>query len=299
MPEFSAASVRRAVATLVRSTFLLRAGSREAKQDEQLARTWTTWLPQAGFHFATKDTPFFGPAEWPRVAKELIKEPPPPSSSVRRAVRSGAGRRRMRSTLLARKTTGVSGKTVPSTHQRLLYYTWGVTGQVSPTFGRCRTDGPSGGARHPGEVLVALDVRAGPASTTTDTAITCICFVVDGSPAILDSRSARACRQSGGSFPVTASFALDVEVSRRVPIVWSRSTPYLAQTFCLVAAWLGCAVHDRGASRHGVEDALGIDRISGRCSTSWASAAADERRQRGFVSRRRASAASPPSPVRR
>ena len=280
MPEFSAASLRRAVATLVGSTFLVRAGSREAGQDEHLARTWTTWLPQAGFHFATKNTPFFPFEAWPQVAKELLEEPVPPFFK-RYPVRT---RRRLpppRQTqdaftraLLARRThREFSGKAVPvDAISTLLYYTWGVTGHVQTRmFGRLpHKTSPSGGARHPGEVyLVALDV---------DGLAPGIYYYNGHRHHLHLIRRGRFRREllgysvgqrhvAGASavFLMTASFPRSMwkYKSPRAYRVVTLDAGHLAQTFCLVAAWLGLAPFTTAALRDtDIEDALGLDGIS-------------------------------------
>ena len=68
LPGFTPASLRRAVATLTRHTLLLEEGSAEAAEDALLVKTWRDWLPQASFHFATKDTPFIPQKDGPQAA---------------------------------------------------------------------------------------------------------------------------------------------------------------------------------------------------------------------------------------
>jgi SagB-type dehydrogenase family enzyme len=280
MPEFSATSVRRAAGTLVRSTFLLRAGSQEAKQDEQLARTWTTWLPQAGFHFATKDTPFFGPAEWPRVAKELIKESPPPffkrypARTRRRLPAPRPAQDAFTRALFARKTNReFSGKAVRlDAISTLLYYTWGVTGQVlTPTFGPLpRKTSPSGGARHPGEVyLVALDVDGLAPGIYYYNGHRHHLHLLRRGPLrrqLLDySIGQTHVGKAAAVFLMTAYFPRSMwkYKSPRAYRVVTLDAGHLAQTFCLVAAWLGLAPFTTAAFRDtAIENALGIDGIS-------------------------------------
>jgi SagB-type dehydrogenase family enzyme len=280
MPEFSPASVRRAVAMLVRSTFLLRAGSEEAGQDDRLARTWTTWLPQAGFHFATKDTPFFGPDESPKVARELLKVAPPPFAK-RYPASTGRSLPEPRPTqdaftraLLARKThREFSGKAVLLDEvSTLLHYTWGVTGEV-PTraFGPLpHKTSPSGGARHPGEVyLVALDVDG----------LAPGIYYYDGHRHRLHLvRRGQFRRQlldhSLGQIHVANASAVFLMTAYFPRSMWKYKSPrayrvvtldagHLAQTFCLVAAWLGLGPFTTAALRDtAIEDALGLDGIS-------------------------------------
>ena len=280
MPEFSRASVRRAVAALVRSTFLLRAGSEEARQDEQLARTWTTWLPQAGFHFATKDTPFFGPDEWPRVAKEILEEPPPafvkryPAGTRRFLPEPRPAQDAFTRALLARKThREFSRKAVLLDEvSTLLYYTWGVTGQVlTRTFGPLpHKTSPSGGARHPGEVyLVALDVDGlAPGIYYYDGHRHRLHLVRRGQfrRRLLDYAIGQThVANAAAVFLMTASFPRSMwkYKSPRAYRVVTLDAGHLAQTFCLVAAWLGLGPFTTAALRDtAIEDALGIDGIS-------------------------------------
>jgi SagB-type dehydrogenase family enzyme len=279
MPEFSEASVRRAVATLVRHSFLLRAGSQEAGRDAQLARTWTSWLPQAGFHFATKNTPFFGPDEWPAVAKALLKEPPPPfvkrypARTRRQLPPPRPTQDAFTRALLARKThREFSGEAVPlEAVSTLLYYTWGVTGQVmSPVFGPLpHKTSPSGGARHPGEVyLVALDV---------DGLAPGIYYYNGHRHHLHLLRRGRFRRQlldySVGQTHVAQAAAVFLMTAYFPRSMWKYKSPrayrvvtldagHLAQTFCLAAAWLGLAPFTTAALRDtAIEAALDIDGI--------------------------------------
>src|SRR5204863_1413427 len=63
---------------LVRHGMLVAEGSPEAKQDALLQSTWVDWLPSAGFHFATKDTPFLSTRQALKFNKALLTESPPP-----------------------------------------------------------------------------------------------------------------------------------------------------------------------------------------------------------------------------
>src|ERR1700738_4184582 len=58
--SYSRESVARAVLQLIDAQLLLEYGSAEWKQDELVASSWGPWLPEAGFHFMTKDTPYVG-----------------------------------------------------------------------------------------------------------------------------------------------------------------------------------------------------------------------------------------------
>jgi len=281
MPEYSPSSVRRTVALLAQHTFLLREGSPEAKQDESLTKTWKTWLPQAGFHFATKDTPFIPQKKWPDVARGFLAEsqPPPfakkyPTHARRRLPAPAATRDAFTRALLGRKTNrDFSGQPIPlETISTLLYYTWGVTGQVmSPTFGPLpHKTSPSGGARHPGEVyLVALDVKGlargiyyynGHRHTLSQ--------VRRGnfrSQLLAYSVGQTHVPKAAAVFLMTAFFPRSMWKYRspRAYRVVTLDAGHLGQTFCLVATWLGLAPFTTAALHDtAIENALGIDGIS-------------------------------------
>src|SRR5581483_840387 len=170
LAEFQPASVRRAIAELLRATLVVREGTDLAGRDEELSRLWRDWLPQASFHFATKDTPFASPRTWARLAKKFRAESPQPPLYKR----TGGARTALPAVapvddaftrvLLARKThREFSGEAIPlASISALLHYTWGVMGYLDTAlYGKLlHKTSPSGGARHPGECyLVAQDVR--------------------------------------------------------------------------------------------------------------------------------------------
>ena len=57
-------SVAKSILQLIDAQLLLEHGSAELQRDEQVASSWRTWLPEGGFHFMTKDTPYV-PFDWP------------------------------------------------------------------------------------------------------------------------------------------------------------------------------------------------------------------------------------------
>jgi SagB-type dehydrogenase family enzyme len=314
MPDYEPAAVRKAVNVLVRHTLLLREGSPEATRDEQLTRTWRTWLPQAGFHFSTKNTPFIPQVEWPRVAKEFLAESPPPAFVKTYPARTHrplpcppAADDAFTRALLGRKTNrDFSGHPISlDAVSALLYYTWGVMGHViSPTFGPLpHKTSPSGGARHPGEVyLVALDVDGlAPGIYYYDGHAHRLSQIRDG-----DYRQ-RLLEYSVGQQHVARSAAVFLMTAYFPRSMWKYRSPrayrvvtldagHLGQTFCLVASWLGlspfttAALHDTS-----IEDALGLDGISesvlylvgvGRPPVSGTSTGAGGRRRRARRPRR-------------
>src|SRR5262245_60404331 len=56
--DYTPRSVRSAISQLVKQGLLLVKGSREATQDNHIAKEWSPWLPEGSFHFSTKDTPY-------------------------------------------------------------------------------------------------------------------------------------------------------------------------------------------------------------------------------------------------
>src|SRR5689334_2623297 len=64
MPEFTPASVRRAVRQLADQGLLLREHSKSAADDEAFVAAWSHWLPHAGImHSGTKNAPYTADAE--------------------------------------------------------------------------------------------------------------------------------------------------------------------------------------------------------------------------------------------
>lgn len=281
MPEYRPISVARAIDSLLEHTLLVREGSPEAERDELLANAWRDWLPQAGFHFATRDVPFASPRRWRKLVQSFLAESPQPeifkTYPERRQVRlppAAAGEDEFLRVLLAREThREYSGAAVPFEKiSSLLRYTWGATGDLhSPNFGRLlHKTSPSGGARHPGEVYLAA-------------------FDVDGlAPGIyhynvrehaLEELRRGQLRQRFEQYAVGQRHVGRAAALFLMTALWSRSswkyrsarayrvvtldTGHLGQTFCLVATWLGLAPFTTAAMRDtAIEDALGIDGIT-------------------------------------
>src|SRR5690242_3146314 len=53
-------SVLSTLSQFVKQGLLVVKDSPEALQESSLVRVWSAWLPEAGFHFSTKDAPFIG-----------------------------------------------------------------------------------------------------------------------------------------------------------------------------------------------------------------------------------------------
>jgi len=281
MPEYTPASVGRALASLVAKTLLVREGSREAERDELLATSWRDWLPEAGYHFATKDVPFASPRRWKKLVREFFAESPQPPiyeiDPARRQIPLPEGPApdgEFLRVLLAREThREFSGEPVPLDRiSELLRLTWGEVGELhSPNFGRLlRKTSPSGGARHPGEVyVVALDIdglRSGLYHyNVRDHALEQIRLGT-----MRDSFESLAVGQrhvgrAAALFVMTALWPRSIWKYRspRAYRVVTLDAGHLAQTFCLVATWLGLAPFTTAALRDtAIEETLAIDGIT-------------------------------------
>ena len=280
-PGYSRSSVARAVRQLVRHTLLVEEGTPTASLCHSVAEVWRDWLPHGAFHFGTKDAPFVPPSRWPRMARAFLAAGRQPALYTRNprlpSVKLPPARRgdgEFAQVLLRRKThREFSGEGVPlNALASLLHYTWGAMGIIdSPNFGPLlHKTSPSGGARHPGEVYIAAlnvkglaqglyhysvkdhaleRIRRGPMRDVvmrytlrqTHVGNACVvCFMTAFLPrTMFKYRSPRAYR------------------------IVTLETGHLAQTFCLVATWLGlapfttAAVHDTATER-----ALGIDGVN-------------------------------------
>jgi SagB-type dehydrogenase family enzyme len=169
-PDYTPASLRKAVRDLTRHSLLVREGSPEAVRDAAIAREWAPWLPEAGFHFATKNAPYIDP-QWDvsRLIAILPKTPQPTFVKRQRGRIVRLPPRRpvtgeFERVLHARKTHRefTPGAVPLSDVSHLLSTVWGVQGhRPSPIFGQLfHKTSPSGGARHPGEVyVIAHDVE--------------------------------------------------------------------------------------------------------------------------------------------
>ncbi|PYS56572.1 MAG: hypothetical protein DMF76_24560, partial [Acidobacteria bacterium] len=167
---YSRESVARAILQLIDAQLLLEYGSAEWERDELVGTSWRPWLPEGGFHFMTKDTPYV-PWEWPieKKMKTLPTTPAPPQfKTIRGADALRLPQHEIASdtffeTLHARRTHRefAKGKVSLENVSKLLQTTWGVQGYIQTNvFGRLPyKTSPSGGARHPGEVyLMAISV---------------------------------------------------------------------------------------------------------------------------------------------
>jgi len=279
--SYSQKSVARAILQLIDAQLLLEYNSAEFERDELVRSSWGPWLPEGGFHFVTKDTPYVL-SDWPNEEKlkTLPATPAPPQFKRTRgtaAIRLPSleiPRDTFFETLHARRTHRdfARGKVSLENVSKLLHATWGVQGYFqTEVFGRLPyKTSPSGGARHPGEVylmvlrvdglergiyhyqpehhrLARLPGRATPRTASAYCA---------GQP-----YAARA----AALFIMTAVFARTMWKYGRARAyrVVLLETGHLCQTFCLTATRLGLAPFSTAALKDSlIEKDLGLDGIS-------------------------------------
>jgi SagB-type dehydrogenase family enzyme len=274
-------SVATAVLQLIDAQLLLEPGSAGWKRDELVRSSWERWLPEGGFHFMTKDTPFV-PLEW-SIEEKLKTLSPAPAPPQFKTIRGAAAIRLPRQkiakdaffeTLHARRTHRqfAKGKVSLENVSQLLQTTWGVQGYFDTNvFGKLPfKTSPSGGARHPGEVyLMALKVAGLEKGMyhyqARDNHLARL-------PAKVSPRLASAyCAdqhyfgEAAALFIMTAVFARNMWKYGRARAyrVILLETGHLCQTFCLTATRLGLAPFSTAALKDSlIEKDLGIDGIS-------------------------------------
>src|SRR6185369_747692 len=137
LPEYSPQSIRAGVRELLSNTFLVAEGTREARRDADLESVWSAWLPEASFHFATKDVEYLPPSS--RLFRRYLAESSQPPlvktyGTAHRVQLPNQTRAdsQFERVLLARKThREFSRKRVPlRAISTLLRYTWGVAGRI-------------------------------------------------------------------------------------------------------------------------------------------------------------------------
>jgi SagB-type dehydrogenase family enzyme len=279
--SYSPEDVAKSIVKLIDAQLLLEHGSPELERDERVASLWRTWLPEGGFHFMTKDTPYV-PWDWP-IEKKLKLLPATPAPPQFKTVR-GADRIRLTShkvapdsffeTVHARRTHRefASGKVSLENVSKLLQTTWGVQGYFNAhILGRLPyKTSPSGGSRHPGEVyLMALSVdgleRGMYHYQAKDHRLARL-------PAKVSTRTASAYCADQPYFARAAALFIMTAVFARTMWKYGRARAYrvvlletghLCQTFCLTATRLGLAPFSTAALRDSlIEKDLGLDGIS-------------------------------------
>lgn len=270
-----------ALSQLVKHGLLLRKNSAEADFDQELARQWSSWLPEGSFHFLTKDARYVKRARSVAEWKALLPKGQPPKlvKSLRNAKKIPLPKTKPPASefvqvLLKRKTHRKFAKQqLPlTTVSQLLSLVWGVTGYLySPVFGRLiHKTSPSGGARHPGEVyLMALRVkglRPGLYHYHPERhQLELISVGATPEKAKLYCAHQSYTRSAAALFLMTAVFARTMwkyPKSRAYRVVLL-DAGHLCQTFCLVATWLGLAPFCTAAlSDKAIEKDLKIDGIN-------------------------------------
>ncbi len=280
LPEFTAASLQKAVRSLTRHSLLQRRG--DAAVGEKELAAWSEWNPAAGFfHLSTKDLRFERDAAKEfRALVRLAKAKPIPQPIKRYpkarqlALPAPAIHGEFPRVLLERRTWRQFSKR-PVTLDlvgNLLGSTWGVRRWVDvPKVGRVAAKtSPSGGALHPIEAyVVARNVEGLNAGI----------YHYSGADHRLELlRRGASSREitdylanqywyGGAAFVVfmTAVFArtrwkYDYARAYRAVLI---EAGHLCQTFCLTATWLGAAPFCTMAFADSkIEKALGIDGIA-------------------------------------
>ncbi len=279
--SYSRESVAASILKLIEAQLLLEHGSAEWERDKQVESSWGPWLPEGGFHFMTKDTPFVS-VDWP-IEEKMKALPttraPPQFKRIAAAAPIRLPAHEIQAdtffaTLHARRTHREFAKTALSLESvsNLLQTTWGVQGYVETNvFGKLPyKTSPSGGARHPIEVyLVALRVKGLDRGIyhyqAKNNRLTKI-------PGKVSARRASAYCADQPYFGAAAALFIMTAVFARTMWKYGRARAYrvvlletghLGQTFCLTATRLGLAPFTTAALKDSlIEKDLGIDGIS-------------------------------------
>jgi SagB-type dehydrogenase family enzyme len=278
--DYTPTSVRSAITQLVKQRLLLVKDSKEAAQDNLLAKEWSAWLPEGSFHFSTKDVAYV-PSKWSldRLTTILPKTPSPKIfKSVKGAKKIVLPARAFPDSefirvLLDRRTHRRFSREAVTLEavSQLLSLVWGATGYLHSMLGKLLyKTSPSGGARHPGEVyLVALRVKGltpglyhyHPATHRLET----VSKNTSREKAWLYCARQDFVRNAAALFVMTAVFRRTMWKYRhaRAYRVVLLETGHLCQTFCLVATWLRLAPFCTAALKDTlIEKDLGIDGVS-------------------------------------
>lgn len=294
LPEYSPRSIRAGIRELLSQTFVVAEGTAEARRDADLASVWWAWLPEASFHFATKDVEYDDapPGLFRRYLAESRQPPlrksypsaPRVDLPTRGTARTWGGHPARESAgapvdatfeqvLLARKTHRAFSRRPVLLRDiaALLHYTWGVTGRIAaPPFGRLfHKTSPSAGARHPVEVYLLAMRVSGLAQGLYH--YDCLHHRLER----LRSFAAvpKALAWTAGQDFVGDASALFIMTAVFPRVLWkyrfARSyrvvlldAGHLCQTFCLVATWLGLAPFCTAAFEDTlIERDLGLDGI--------------------------------------
>ena len=280
LDEFSPSSVRAAVASLERHTFLHRSGSIKDRRAAAMEE-WSPWNPAAGFfHVATKDVPFSDIDTADRILRKKARRTPIPRTVKRYAAAAelrlpaAALAGQFPQILLARRTHRAFARRRLKLEDlaTLLGLTWGVQDWLDLGFmGRMPLKtSPSGGARQPIEVYVLARRVEGCEPGLYH-------YAPDRHRLELVRRGATR-PQIGRYLPAQPWFQSAAAVMLMTAVFartkWKYETPrayrvilaevgHLCKTFCLTATWLGLAPFCTMALADSkIESDLGIDGIS-------------------------------------
>jgi SagB-type dehydrogenase family enzyme len=278
-PDYAPGSLSKAVRDLTRHTMLVEEATPAAARDAAIARDWLPWLPEGGFHFATKNAPFVDPRWGIARRRAILPDTPQPAFFKHHPGRRVALPSRLPATsefervLLARKThRRFAKRAIPlAAVSRLLSLVWGVQSYLrSPIFGNlAHKTSPSGGARHPGEVyLVAQQVEGlAPGIYHYDAQRHHLATVHIGPMRGRTARygvGQRHVRAAPALFIMTAVFPRTIwkyHASRAYRVVLL-DAGHLCQTFCLAATAIGLGPFCTAALDDTlIEKDLGIDGI--------------------------------------
>ncbi|GAB3263467.1 nitroreductase family protein [Chitinimonas naiadis] len=281
LPGYAPASIDQAIRELLAQGLLVEEGTPAAGTDQAISRDWAPWLPEASFHFSSKNTAYVNRDSSAELKAASLPESPPPEfhKSLPDAPQlalpaRGEARSDFERTLLARRTHRKFSTQALSLAEvaHLLGMCWGVTGHAeTPTFGRLPLKtSPSGGARHPVEVyLMALNVEGLAPGIYHYHALAHHLEALPGeaSPAL----AAQYCADQRYTGNAAALFLMTAVFPRTM---WKYHKPrayrvvlldagHLAQTFCLLATDMGLAPFCTAALKDTqIEQDLGIDGIN-------------------------------------
>jgi len=280
-PQYTRSSVLNAIKQLTSHTLLVEKGSPEVKKETLLLKTWSRWLPEGSFHFATKNPHFIPQKARMEVLRRQLPTTPQPaffkeykgSSRVKLPTTAEVDGEFVR-VLKSRRTHRIfsPGAITLEDVSQILALTWGVQGHVfSKLFGRLPLKtSPSGGARHPGEVYVAaMDVEGLRPGLYHYHPVHHHLSVIHQGP--MRKKALQYCvgqKHTGEAavlFLMTAVFPRSMYKyhQARAYRVVTLDAGHLCQTFCLVATWLGLAPFSTAALKDTlIEKDLGLDGIT-------------------------------------
>ncbi|MBI3406404.1 MAG: SagB family peptide dehydrogenase [Acidobacteria bacterium] len=280
LPQFGPASLRRAVQSLVKQTFLQPSGRKESPR-ERAMQEWKYWNPAAGFfHFSTRDEEITNdPKEIEYFLRQRAKESPMPVPVKRYAGKPQIQLPRTNiagefpQVMMARRTwRRFSRRPVElSDMSTLLRLTWGVQRWFQmPTLGRVALKtSPSGGCLHPIEVYVLAKnvhgLRPGLYHYAADRHRLELLKRGATSRQFSDYLAGQSWYSSAAALMLMTGVFGRTQWKYQSPRAYRTvltETGHLCQTFCLVATWLGLAPFCTLALADSkIEKDLGVDGV--------------------------------------